>query len=66
MIKSAQEERIKIVTGGLLLDTVLSVRSNATLTKDQIHKLLTIEQDNMTIWTPRFEDRSLNHRALHY
>lgn len=55
LIKSAQEKGIKIVTGDILSKIVLSVRSDATLTKDQIHKLLTIEQNNRT---PKFEDNS--------
>lgn len=54
MIRNAQEEKIKIVTGELISNILLSIRSDATLTKDQIHKLLTIEQNNMT---PKFEDR---------
>jgi hypothetical protein len=58
-VKSAQEKGIKIVTGDVLSNIVLSIRSDTTLTKDQIHKLLIIAQNNITNWTPKFEDHSL-------
>jgi hypothetical protein len=55
VMKSAQEKRIKIVTGDVLSNTVLTIRSDATLTKEQIHKLFTIQQNHTH---PRFENHS--------
>lgn len=45
--KSAEEKSVKIVAGEPIMDLVSSIRNNDIITNDQIHKLLTIRQDNI-------------------